>query len=40
LLSLLARAADVPDFATLEAHLKETQVRVRASFEGILGKLP
>ena len=38
LLSLLARAADVPDFATLEAHLKETQVRVRASFVRILGK--
>jgi len=39
LLSLLARAADVPDFTTLEAHLKETQVKVRASFERILGKL-
>jgi len=40
LLSLLARAADVPDFATLEAHLAETQARVRASFVRILGKAP
>jgi len=38
LLGLLARAADVPDFATLEAHLGETQARVRASFERILGR--
>jgi glutamate-ammonia-ligase adenylyltransferase len=40
LLNLLARAADVPDFATLEAHLVETQARVRASFVRILGKAP
>ncbi|MEJ0076044.1 MAG: bifunctional [glutamine synthetase] adenylyltransferase/[glutamine synthetase]-adenylyl-L-tyrosine phosphorylase [Alphaproteobacteria bacterium] len=40
LLSLLARAADVPDFATLEAHLKETQAKVRASFVRILGEAP
>ncbi len=40
LLSLLARAADVPDFATLDAHLAETQARVRASFVRILGKAP
>ena len=38
LLSLLARAADVPDFATLEAHLAETQASVRASFVRILGQ--
>ena len=37
LLELLARAADVPDFATLDAHLVETQERVRASFVRILG---
>jgi [glutamine synthetase] adenylyltransferase / [glutamine synthetase]-adenylyl-L-tyrosine phosphorylase len=37
LLRLLARAADVPDFATLEATLIETQTKVRASFEKILG---
>jgi [glutamine synthetase] adenylyltransferase / [glutamine synthetase]-adenylyl-L-tyrosine phosphorylase len=40
LLNLLARAADVPDFATLEAHLAETQAKVRASFVRILGKAP
>jgi glutamate-ammonia-ligase adenylyltransferase len=39
-LNLLARAADVPDFATLEAHLADTQARVRASFVRILGKEP
>src|SRR5262249_48250194 len=37
LLGLLARAADVPDFATLEAHLAETQARVRACFVRIVG---
>jgi glutamate-ammonia-ligase adenylyltransferase len=37
LLHLLARAGDVPDFATLEAHLIETQARVRKSFEGMIG---
>jgi len=38
LLKLLARAADLPDFTTLEAHLAETQDKVRASFVRILGK--
>jgi glutamate-ammonia-ligase adenylyltransferase len=37
LLRLLARAADLPDFATLEPHLAETQARVRASFTRIIG---
>jgi glutamate-ammonia-ligase adenylyltransferase len=37
LLRLLARAADVPDFATLDAHLADTQARVRTSFNRILG---
>jgi [glutamine synthetase] adenylyltransferase / [glutamine synthetase]-adenylyl-L-tyrosine phosphorylase len=37
LAELLARAADVPDFATLEAHLADTQERVRRSFVRILG---
>jgi glutamate-ammonia-ligase adenylyltransferase len=37
LLALLARAADVPDFATLDAFIAETQSKVRASFERILG---
>ena len=36
LTSLLARAADVPDFATLDAFLAEMQVKVRASFSRIL----
>jgi len=40
LLRLLARAADVPDFATLDATLAETQAKVRASFMRILGKAP
>ena len=40
LLRLLAGAADVPDFVTLEAHLAETQGRVRACFERLLGEPP
>jgi glutamate-ammonia-ligase adenylyltransferase len=40
LLALLARAADLPDFATLEAHLAESQVRVRKIFTNILGEMP
>jgi hypothetical protein len=33
-------AADVPDFATLEATLADTQRKVRASFVRILGRDP
>jgi [glutamine synthetase] adenylyltransferase / [glutamine synthetase]-adenylyl-L-tyrosine phosphorylase len=40
LLSLLARAADVPDFPALDAHLAETQERVRKRFVQILGSAP
>ncbi len=40
LLRLLARAADVPDFAALDATLIEMQAKVRASFIRILGKAP
>jgi glutamate-ammonia-ligase adenylyltransferase len=40
LLQLLARAADLPDFTTLEAHVLETQARVRACFTRILGAAP
>jgi len=40
LLRLLARAADVPDFATLDATLIDTQAKVRESFVRILGKAP
>ena len=36
LIGLLARAADVPDFATLDAFIVETQAKVRASFDRIL----
>jgi len=39
-LSLLARAADLPDFPALQAHVKETQRRVRECFVRILGKGP
>jgi [glutamine synthetase] adenylyltransferase / [glutamine synthetase]-adenylyl-L-tyrosine phosphorylase len=37
LVGLLARAGDVPDFATLDAFIAETQAKVRASFNRILG---
>lgn len=40
LLRLLARAADVPDFASVEATLVETQARVREAFVRILGAAP
>jgi glutamate-ammonia-ligase adenylyltransferase len=40
LLSLLARAADLPDFPKLDAHLAETQERVRKRFVAILGGAP
>jgi glutamate-ammonia-ligase adenylyltransferase len=40
LVGLLTRAADVPDFATLEAHLAETELKVRATFKRILGAAP
>ncbi|HWK97635.1 MAG TPA: bifunctional [glutamine synthetase] adenylyltransferase/[glutamine synthetase]-adenylyl-L-tyrosine phosphorylase [Pseudolabrys sp.] len=40
LLRLLTRAADVPDFATLNATVFETQAKVRASFVRILGGEP
>jgi [glutamine synthetase] adenylyltransferase / [glutamine synthetase]-adenylyl-L-tyrosine phosphorylase len=36
LLRLLARVADVPDFATLDAHVVETQAKVRRCFERIV----
>jgi [glutamine synthetase] adenylyltransferase / [glutamine synthetase]-adenylyl-L-tyrosine phosphorylase len=40
ILALLARAADLPDFRTLSAHLKDTQRAVRAAFVRILGGAP
>jgi glutamate-ammonia-ligase adenylyltransferase len=36
--ALLARAADVPDLTTLEAFLAETQAKVRATFNRIIGE--
>ncbi len=36
-LAAMARAAEMPDFGGLEAHLAETQQAVRASFERIVG---
>ena len=40
ILALLARAADLPDFPTLAAHVVDTQRAVRASFVRILGGPP
>jgi glutamate-ammonia-ligase adenylyltransferase len=37
LLDLLCRAADLPNFAALDAHLADTRQKVRASFNRILG---
>jgi [glutamine synthetase] adenylyltransferase / [glutamine synthetase]-adenylyl-L-tyrosine phosphorylase len=39
-LALLARAADLPDFPALHAHVVETQRQVRECFVRILGKAP
>jgi glutamate-ammonia-ligase adenylyltransferase len=39
LLDLLARAGELPDFATLDAHLRATERAVRGSFERLLGKM-
>ncbi|HLL29058.1 MAG TPA: bifunctional [glutamine synthetase] adenylyltransferase/[glutamine synthetase]-adenylyl-L-tyrosine phosphorylase [Xanthobacteraceae bacterium] len=38
LLALLARAGGLPDFPTLEAHLADTQARVRRAFGEVLGE--
>ena len=38
-LSLLARAADLPDFPALKAHVVETERQVRACFRRILENL-
>jgi glutamate-ammonia-ligase adenylyltransferase len=39
-LALLARAADLPDFPALQAHVGETQRQVRQCFVRILGRAP
>ncbi|HEY5081773.1 MAG TPA: bifunctional [glutamine synthetase] adenylyltransferase/[glutamine synthetase]-adenylyl-L-tyrosine phosphorylase [Bauldia sp.] len=40
LLERLARAGELPDFATLEAHVRETEMAVRAAFVRVIGKAP
>ncbi len=40
LAGLLTRAADVPDLATLDAFLTETEAKVRKCFTRILGRAP
>jgi glutamate-ammonia-ligase adenylyltransferase len=40
LLDLLADTGELPDFASLDAHVRETEAEVRASFERIIGKMP
>jgi glutamate-ammonia-ligase adenylyltransferase len=40
LVALLARAADVPDWITLDAFVAETEAKVRKCFVRILGKAP
>jgi glutamate-ammonia-ligase adenylyltransferase len=40
ILALLARAADLPDFPALQAHVEETQRQVRECFVHILGSAP
>lgn len=37
LLDLLARAGDMPDFASLDAHVKDTEAMVRDLFEKFIG---
>ena len=39
LLDRLARAAELPDFRRLDAHLRETEAAVRASFERVIGRV-
>ncbi len=36
--AMMARAAGLPDFATLDAHLAETQAKVRKHFQEIVGE--
>jgi glutamate-ammonia-ligase adenylyltransferase len=39
LLDLLARAGELPDFLTLDRHLRDTQAAVRATFERVVGSV-
>ncbi|MEO8669596.1 MAG: bifunctional [glutamine synthetase] adenylyltransferase/[glutamine synthetase]-adenylyl-L-tyrosine phosphorylase, partial [Bauldia sp.] len=40
LLDRLALAAEMPDFPTLDRHVRDTEAAVRASFERLVGKVP
>jgi len=40
LLDRLAKAAELPDFATLDRHLRETQGAARGAFERLVGAVP
>ena len=40
LLDRLARAGELPDFATLDAHLRATETAVRGIFERLIGTVP
>lgn len=40
LLELLARAGELPDFASLDAHVRDTEKAVRGSFERLIGAIP
>jgi glutamate-ammonia-ligase adenylyltransferase len=40
LLELLAQAGELPDFATLDRHLRDTEQAVRECFERLIGKVP
>ncbi len=40
LLSRLAQAAEMPDFATLDRHVRDSEAAVRASFERLVGEVP
>ena len=40
LLGLLCRAADLPNFATLDAHVADTRQKVRATFNRMLAAVP
>ncbi len=39
LLDRLARAGELPDFATLDAHVRATETAVRSGFERVIGKV-
>jgi [glutamine synthetase] adenylyltransferase / [glutamine synthetase]-adenylyl-L-tyrosine phosphorylase len=39
LLDRLARAGELPDFATLDAHVRASQTAVRGIFERLIGRV-